>query len=69
MHASPHAAYPHQPNHPGTLVAAWNSLFDDVGAGDLQGFDPSSILRSVISKHGYFVHVPTGRAQDRPPPA
>ena len=41
MHASPHAAYPHQPNHPGTLVAAWNSLFDDVGAGDLQGFDPA----------------------------
>ena len=28
-----------------------------------------SILRSVISKHGYFVHVPTGRDQDRPPPA
>ena len=26
-------------------------------------------LRSVISKHGCFVHVPTGRAQDRAPPA
>jgi len=29
----------------------------------------ASFLRSVISKRGCFVHVPTGRARDRPPPA
>lgn len=66
MRASPRAAYPpaDSPWHARRRVAQ-SDLFDDVGAGDLRGFDPA--LGDLEA--GYFAHVPTGRAQDRPPPA